>query len=62
MSGLLANWKTSLIGVAAGAMVAFATSYQSGMTWKQWAAGGLVAVMGILSRDFNVTSQASGAK
>lgn len=62
MTGILANWKTTVVGLAAGASVIAASAYKGGMTWKEWALAASLALLGALSRDFNVTSEKSGAK
>lgn len=62
LSGILANWKTSVLGIFVAVLMIATSSYTTGMTWKQWALAIGVALWGILSRDFNVTSEKSGAK
>jgi hypothetical protein len=62
MQGILANWKTSVLGLFVALMMIAAGAYQGGMTWKQWALAAGVAIWGLMSRDFNITSERSGAK
>lgn len=62
MNSLLSSWKTSLAGVAAGALLIAANTYQSGMTWKSWGAAVAIALMGILSKDHNVTGGTTTSK
>jgi hypothetical protein len=44
------HWKTSVAGIAAGLLVV-AQSYQSGMTWKQWALAAALAIGGAAAQD-----------
>lgn len=62
MAGIFANWKTSLLGIFVAALYAATQTYTTGMTWKQWALAAGIAVWGLVQRDFNVTSEKSGAK
>lgn len=62
LQGMLANWKTSVLGIFVAVMMIATQSYTSGMTWKQWAMAVAVALWGLFSRDFNVSSEKSGAK
>jgi len=62
MSGILANWKTSVLGLFVAIMVIATSAYQPGQTWKTYALAVGVALWGAVSRDFNVTSEKSGAK
>ena len=62
MTGILANWKTSVLGLFVAIMIVASQAYTPGMSWKTWATAAGVALWGALSRDFNVTSEKSGAK
>lgn len=62
LQGILANWKTSVLGIVVAALMVATSAYTTGMTWKQWALAAGVALWGLLSRDFNVSSEKSGAK
>jgi hypothetical protein len=54
ITAALSHWKTSTAGIAAGVLVV-AQSYQAGMTWKQWALAGALALFGLSSSDGNKT-------
>lgn len=60
MNSILSNWKTSLVGVVAGALILLGQSYQPGQTAKQWgmAIANAVAAagVGLLAKDHNATS------
>lgn len=62
IQGILANWKTSVLGIVVAILMVATGAYHQGMTWEQWVTAAAVALWGILSRDFNVTSEQSGAK
>jgi hypothetical protein len=54
MNSALANWKTSLAGIAAG-LAFVGQAYHPGMTWQQWLSsvipGLATALIGLLSHD-----------
>lgn len=52
---MFANWRTTLAGWVAGAGILIGAHYQSGMTFTAWATAVGVALIGTLSKDFNVT-------
>jgi hypothetical protein len=55
----MTNWKTTLAGIAAGALNLFAT----GASWKAILSSVAIALVGILAKDFNApgtTIQARG--
>ncbi len=52
------NWKTTLFGFGAGALNLLA----NGTNWKQVLLSLGLGVLGTVARDFNVTSEQSGAK
>lgn len=62
MSGILTNWKTSVLGLVVAILIIATQAYTPGMSWKTWAMAVGVALWGAVSRDFNVTSEKSGAK
>jgi hypothetical protein len=47
IAGFFVNWKTSLLGIVAGAF----TALQGGQNWKSVAAGAAIAVLGLVSKD-----------
>ncbi len=51
MNVALKNWKTSLVGIVAGGLIATAAVYKPGMTWKDWGAAVAVALLGMLAHD-----------
>jgi hypothetical protein len=51
LTTVLKNWKTSLIGIVAGAMLAASSVYKPGMTWKDWGAAVAVALLGLVAGD-----------
>ncbi len=51
MNAILKNWKTTLVGIVAGGLIAAADVYKPGMTWKDWGAAVAVALLGMLARD-----------
>lgn len=53
LNSVFKNWKTSLAGLAAGALIIAGSSYQSGMSFKQWGAAVAVALLGLLAKDHN---------
>lgn len=55
LSNILKNWKTSLIGLATGAGIAFLTSVQGGMHPRDAALAAGVAALGLAAKDGNVT-------
>jgi hypothetical protein len=55
MNSILANWKTSLLGIVVGALHIAANAYTPGMSWKVWATGVGMALWGLVMKDFNVT-------
>lgn len=52
---MFANWKTTLAGWAAGAAVLAGAHYTTGMSFSAWATAIGLAIVGSLSKDFNVT-------
>jgi hypothetical protein len=48
MNAAIANWKTTLAGIAGGLLLAALTVYHPGMTVKQWGQAALVAAVGAL--------------
>lgn len=51
MSTVLKNWKTTLLGIIAGGLMAASAAYKPGMTWKDWAAAAVVALLGAIAHD-----------
>lgn len=51
LSNLLKNWKTTLIGLATGAGIAFLTGVQGGMSPKDAALAAGVAALGMAAKD-----------
>lgn len=50
------NWKTTLIGAFGGAFVAIQPLLQTGVVdWKQVGLGFVIALLGLVSKDFNKT-------
>ncbi len=47
----MANWKTSLLGIAGGGLNLFA----NGLNWKQVLFSVGIAALGLVSKDMNVT-------
>jgi hypothetical protein len=47
IEGFFVNWKTSLLGIVAGAF----TALQGGQNWKSVAAGAAIAVLGLVAKD-----------
>jgi gas vesicle protein len=55
---MLASWKTTLIGVLVGGAYALLTALQSGkMTLRDALVSAGFAALGILAKDFNVSTQ-----
>ena len=48
---MLGSWKTSIAGLAGGALTAIA----GGMDWKHVLAGIAIAIIGAVSKDHDVT-------
>jgi hypothetical protein len=61
LNAAVTNWKTTVVGIAAGLAIFAAQAYQPNMTWKQWGialASGLgPALLGILSADGVVSTK-----
>lgn len=57
LGNLLKNWKTTLIGLATGAGIAFLTGVQGGMTPKDAALAAGVAALGMAAKDGNVSGK-----
>lgn len=53
LSNILKNWKTTLIGLATGAGIAFLTGVQGGMSPKDAALAAGVAALGLAAKDGN---------
>lgn len=51
MDSILKNWKTTLLGIIAAGLMAAASAYKPGMTWKDWGAAVAVLLLGALSHD-----------
>lgn len=51
LKGLFVNWQTTLIGIVMGAI----QLHQGGMTWGNAAIAALMAALGIVAKDHNVT-------
>lgn len=50
------NWKTTLIGAVGGAFIAVQPLLQTGVVdWRQVTVGFVVALIGIVAKDFNKT-------
>lgn len=50
------NWKTTLVGALAGGLVAVQPLLESGtLDWKAVVTGFLVAALGYLAKDFNIS-------
>ena len=49
------NYKTTLIGASIGVAYFILTSIQSGMTWKDALIGGGLVLLGLVSKDFDVS-------
>ena len=47
------SWKTTIVGAALAALVAIQTA--SLADWKTWLLPALIAALGVLSKDFDVT-------
>lgn len=45
------NWKSSSIGVIAGVLYVASQAYKPGMSWKDWAVGAAIAIMGLVAKD-----------
>lgn len=54
MNQLKENWKTAALGIFTSAMYVAATTYTTGMNWRQWGVAAGLAVLGLLAKDFNV--------
>lgn len=57
LNNILKNWKTTLIGLATGAGIAFLTGVQGGMTPKDAALAAGVAALGLAAKDGNVSGK-----
>lgn len=57
LSNILKNWKTTLIGLATGAGIAFLTGVQGGMSPKDAALAAGVAALGMAAKDSNVSGK-----
>lgn len=49
------NWKTTLVGAAIGVAYFILTSLQNGMSTKDALIGGGFVLLGLISKDFDVT-------
>ena len=58
LKGALKNWKTSLIGIGAGAGIAFLAALQSGLSPKDALIAAAVAAMGMAAKDGDQTGVA----
>lgn len=57
------NWRTTLAGIGGALVIGAAALIQSGQIGvKDWAVMAVSAVLGVLSKDFNVTGGAVLAK
>ena len=45
------NWKSSSIGIVAGVLYVASQAYKPGMSWKDWAVGAAIAIMGLVVKD-----------
>lgn len=53
------NWKTTLAGIGGALVIGTASMIQSGQIGaKDWAMMAVSAILGVLSKDFNVTGGA----
>lgn len=57
LGNLLKNWKTTVVGLATGAGIAFLTSLQGGLTPKDAALAAGVAALGLVAKDSTVTGK-----
>lgn len=57
LSNIMKNWKTTLIGLATGAGIAFLTGVQGGMSPKDAALAAGVAALGLAAKDGNVSGK-----
>jgi len=57
LNNILKNWKTTLIGLATGAGIAFLSGVQGGMSPKDAALAAGVAALGLAAKDGNVTGK-----
>lgn len=57
LSNILKNWRTTLIGLATGAGIAFLTGVQGGMSPKDAALAAGVAALGLAAKDGNVSGK-----
>jgi len=58
LKGALKNWKTSLIGIGAGAGIAFLAAVQSGLSPKDALMAAAVAALGLAAKDGDQTGVA----
>jgi len=56
------NWKSSSIGVIAGALYVASQAYKPGMSWKDWAVGAAIAIMGLVVKDSTTHSTVEEVK
>jgi len=57
LANLLKNWKTTLIGLASGAGIAFLSGVQGGLTPKDAAIAAAVAALGLAAKDSTVSGK-----
>ena len=58
LKGLLKNWKTTIIGLAAGAGIVFLSGVQGGMSVRDAAIAAGVAALGLAAKDGDQTGVA----
>jgi hypothetical protein len=57
IANVLKNWKTSLLGVATGAGIAFLSSVQGGMRPKDALVAAGLAALGLAAKDSTATGR-----
>lgn len=50
---MFSNWKTTLAGIAAGALTLLNSASGQHFSWHQWATALAVAAVGLLAKDHN---------